>query len=77
MLKAFTLTSGDSANISIFIHTPLTKAWDIHSMQKTFTLTGGDSASIADLLCAATLDQTKEAGASVSHINLDKRRHKR
>merc|ERR1719331_2929487 len=24
---------------------------------------GGDSASIADLLCAATLDQTKEAGA--------------
>ena len=38
--------------------------------------TGGDSASIADLLCAATLDQTKEAGASLSHINLDKGRRK-
>ena len=29
-------------------------------------LTGGDCASIADLLCAATLDQTKEAGMNVA-----------
>ena len=28
----------------------------------TMMLLGGDRASIADLLCAATLDQTKEAG---------------
>ena len=28
----------------------------------TMMLVGGDRASIADLLCAATLDQTKEAG---------------
>ena len=28
----------------------------------TMMFVGGDRASIADLLCAATLDQTKEAG---------------
>ena len=32
--------------------------------------TGGDSASIADLLCAATLDQTKEAGTQTSAKNI-------
>ena len=31
--------------------------------------TGGDSASIADLLCAATLDQTKEAGCLQQRIH--------
>ena len=32
--------------------------------------TGGDSASIADLLCAATLDQTKEAGGPQQIIQI-------
>ena len=35
-------------------------------------LTGGDHASIADLLCAATLDQTKEAGMRLSAKIWDK-----
>ena len=74
--KPFIGKTSEKLNNAENIHIPLRLGISI-PCKKKITLTGGDSASIADLLCAATLDQTKEAGASVSHINLDKRRHKR
>ena len=69
--KPFIGETSEKLNHAENIHTPLRIGKSIPCKKKTFTLAGGESASIADLLCAATLDQTKEAGASLSHINLD------
>ena len=69
--KPFIGKTSETLNHAENIHISLRLGKSI-PCKKKFTLTGGDSASIADLLCAATLDQTKEAGASLSHINFAK-----